>query len=300
MREHLQQRVLVTPPPALHASRAAAPDHTGGPPPAREAGLSRSDGPPAAGSHRLPGLGGADRPGAVAQRRHRRGGPGRLAALSRPSLIGRVAGNLRPPGGRDLWRLRRRVRVGLGGRVGVGLGDDLLHHRVRVLRCERVQVDEVWAFVGMKARKVPRGRYGEFGVGDMWTFTALDPDTKLIVTWLVGRRNTDAARHLLVDVGRRIEGRFQHTTDGASFYRPAAADAFGPTVDYSQLQKLYERPPDAETRYSPPICVGARRAVQVGQPDPDHTSTSHIVRLIEAGEESARDIGARVYGSEAK
>ena len=209
----------------------------------------------------------------------------------------------------------------------------------------------------------------------MWTFTALDPGTKLIVMWLVGQRTADAARHLLIDVGRRIEGRFQLTTDGASFYRQAAADAFGPTVDYAQLQKLYDRPPDAETRYSPPICVGARRAVMVGQPDPEHISTSHIerhnltlrmglrrytrltnafsknvynhsaalavfmfhynfarshltltrrangrpttpamaaglatqpwtmadiVRLIEADEETAKDIGRRVYGSDAK
>lgn len=247
--------------------------------------------------------------------------------------------------------------------------------RVRELRCERVQVDEVWAFVGMKARNVPKERRGEFGIGDVWTFTALDPDTKLIVTWLVGRRTTDAARHLLVDVGRRIEGRFQLTTDGASIYQQAAADAFGLAVDYAQLQKLYERPPDAETRYSPPICVGARRAVMVGQPDPEHISTSHVERhnrtlrmglrrytrltdafsksvynhsaalavfmfhynyarphltltrrahgrpttpamaaglaarpwtmaeiaaLMEAHEETAKDIGARVYGSEAK
>lgn len=150
--------------------------------------------------------------------------------------------------------------------------------RVRNLSCERVQLDEVWAFVGMKARNVPKERHGEWGIGDVWTFTALDPDSKLVVTWLVARRDTAAAYTVLDDVGRRIPGRFQLTTDGASIYRQAAADAFGPTVDYAQLQKLYERPPDAETRYSPPVCVGARRAVMMGQPDPEHISTSHVER----------------------
>ena len=263
-----------------------------------------------------------------------------------------------------------RLLCGAGHACAVAHSD-----RVRALGCERVQVDEAWAFVGMKARNVPRERHGEFGIGDVWTITALDPDTKLIVTWLVGRRTTDAARHLLVDVGRRIEGRFQLTTDGASFYRQAAADAFGAAVDYAQLQKLYARPPDAEVRYSPPVCVGARQDVLVGQPDPEHISTSHVERhnltlrmglrrytrltnalsksvynhsaalavfmfhynyarphmtltkraggrpttpamaaglaarpwtvpdiaaLMEAGEESAKDIGARIYGSEAK
>lgn len=149
---------------------------------------------------------------------------------------------------------------------------------VRDLRCQHVQCDELWAFVAMKARNVPQERHGEFGIGDVWTFTALDADTKLIVTWLIGRRDTTTARQFLMDVGRRIRGRFQLTTDGASFYREAAIDAFGPDIDYAQLQKLYGQAPEAETRYSPPVCVGTRTEVLQGVPNLEHISTSHVER----------------------
>ena len=149
---------------------------------------------------------------------------------------------------------------------------------VRDLRCQRVQCDELWAFVAMKQKQVPAERHGEFGIGDVWTFTALDADTKLIVTWLIGRRDTTTARQFLMDVGRRITGRFQLTTDGASFYREAAIDAFGPDIDYAQLQKLYGQAPEAETRYSPPVCVGTRTEVLQGIPNLEHISTSHVER----------------------
>ena len=150
---------------------------------------------------------------------------------------------------------------------------------VHDLACQWVQVDELWAFVGMKARNVPNERRGEFGIGDVWTFTAIDPDTKLIPTWLIGRRDAPTARQFLVDLGRRIRGRFQLTTDAASFYREAAAAAFGPTIDYAQLQKLYGTAPDGQTRYSPPVCVGTRQDVIQGAPDLAHVSTSHVERM---------------------
>jgi len=149
---------------------------------------------------------------------------------------------------------------------------------MRGLRCQRVQVDEVWTFVGMKARKVPEERRGEFGIGDVYTFTAIDADTKLAPTWLLGRRDIETARRFLLDLGRRVEGRFQLTTDAANFYREATAEAFGPTVDYAQLQKLYAAPMDAERRYSPPVCIATRGETIQGQPDPEHVSTSHVER----------------------
>ncbi|MCY4113425.1 MAG: IS1 family transposase [Chloroflexi bacterium] len=149
---------------------------------------------------------------------------------------------------------------------------------VRDLRSQRVQCDELWAFVAMKARNVPQERRGEFGVGDVWTFTALDADSKLIVTWLIGKRDTATARHFLMDVGRRIAGRFQLTTDGANFYREAAAEAFGAAIDYAQLQKLYGQAPEAERRYSPPVCVGTRAEIVQGVPNMEHVSTSHVER----------------------
>ena len=149
---------------------------------------------------------------------------------------------------------------------------------VRDLRCQRVQVDELWAFVAMKQKQVPAERRGEFGIGDVWTFTSIDPDTKLIPTWLIGKRDATTARQFLLDLGRRVRGRFQLTTDGANFYREAAADAFGAAIDYAQLVKLYSSPSDAERTYSPPVCVAARPEPITGIPDPEHISTSHVER----------------------
>ncbi len=139
-------------------------------------------------------------------------------------------------------------------------------------------MDEIWAYVGMKARQVPEERRGEFGIGDVYTFTALCPDTKLVPTWLVGPRDAETARRFLLDVSRRMQGRVQLTSDGAVFYREAVWEAFAGLVDYAQLQKLYASPMEAERRYSPPVCVGARPVVVHGEPDPEHISTSHVER----------------------
>lgn len=149
---------------------------------------------------------------------------------------------------------------------------------LRDLSCERIQVDEIWSYVGMKARQVPEERQGEFGIGDVWTFTAMCPDTKLTPTWLVGRRDGENARRFLVDVARRMRGRIQLTTDGAEIYREAAWDAFTGFVDYAMLQKIYASPMEAERRYSPPVCVGTQTEVLQGEPDPAHISTSHVER----------------------
>ena len=149
---------------------------------------------------------------------------------------------------------------------------------VRDLRCQHVQVDEIWAFVGMKAANVPAERRGEFGIGDVYTFTAIDADTRLAATWHVGQRDGRSARRFLVDLGRRISGRFQLTSDGASFYREAAADAFGPTIDYAQLVKRYAADVNGAHRYSPPACVGTDAHVIQGDPDPEHVSTSYVER----------------------
>ena len=93
---------------------------------------------------------------------------------------------------------------------------------VRDLTCEQIQVDELWAFVGMKQRRVPPERQGEFGIGTVWTFTSLDPASKLIPNWLIGPRDTRTARRFLIDLSRRIRGRFQLTTDGATIYQDVA------------------------------------------------------------------------------
>ena len=149
---------------------------------------------------------------------------------------------------------------------------------VRELSCRRVQVDEVWAFVGMKARNVPEERRGEFGIGDVYTFTAICADTRLAPTWYVGQRDGRSARRFLVDLAARMRGRIQLTTDGAGFYREAAWDAFTGFVDYAQLVKRYAADVDGPHRYSPPECVGTDAHAIQGQPDPEHVSTSYVER----------------------
>ena len=130
----------------------------------------------------------------------------------------------------------------------------------------------------MKARQVPDDRRDEFGIGDVYTFTAICPDTKLSPTWLVGPRDTPMARRFLLDVAKGMRGHIQLTTDAAPFYRDAAWEAFTGFVDYAQLVKVYAVPSDAERRYSPPVCVSTRPVVVQGEPDAGHISTSHVER----------------------
>ena len=107
---------------------------------------------------------------------------------------------------------------------------------LRGLTCKRIQVDEIWSFVGMKQKNVPAERKGEFGVGDVWTWTAIDADTKLTVTWLLGDRSGDKAKEFMADVASRVTGRVQITSDGHTAYRAVEA-AFGADVDYAQLAR---------------------------------------------------------------
>ena len=146
------------------------------------------------------------------------------------------------------------------------------------LRCQRIQVDEIRAYVGMEAENVPDRHRGEFGVGEVYTFTAIDPNTKLAPTWQVGDRDIHNAQRFLLDLGRRICGRFQLTTDATNFHREAVIDAFGATVEYAQLQELYAVPTDRERSYSLPVCIASRPQVIHGTPDEGHISTSHVER----------------------
>jgi len=146
------------------------------------------------------------------------------------------------------------------------------------LPCRRLQADEVWSFVYAKAKNVPQAMRGQFGVGDVWTWTATDADSKLIVSWYVGRRDAKAAHAFMTDVASRLINRIQLTTDGHHAYLNAVDAAFDREIDYAQLVKKYGDAPEAEKRYSPPICVGADRTVLRGRPDPDHISTSFVER----------------------
>jgi IS1 family transposase len=149
---------------------------------------------------------------------------------------------------------------------------------LRDLSCKRIQVDEIWSFVYAKAKNVPEERRGQFGFGDVWTFTAIDADTKLCVSWMLGTRDTGTATEFMQDVAGRISNRVQITTDGHRMYLQAVEDAFGANVDYAQIAKIYGTAPEAETRYSPAECIGCERKPIQGNPDPRHVSTSYVER----------------------
>ncbi len=151
---------------------------------------------------------------------------------------------------------------------------------LRNLPCKRIQADEIWSFVYAKQKNVPQEKKGAFGYGDVWTWTAIDADTKLIVCWHVGTRDADAAYEFMTDVAGRLANRVQLTTDGHAAYLSAVDAAFsrGPGVDYAQLVKVYGTAPEAQRRYSPPICLGAQRHEIRGNPDPEHISTSYVER----------------------
>lgn len=148
------------------------------------------------------------------------------------------------------------------------------------LPCKRIQCDEIWAFVGCKAKNVKTDEHKEGGWGDAWTWTALCPDTKLVPCWMVGPRDAGTAYHFMHDLKPRLAHRVQLTTDGLKAYLQATEDAFGSEIDFAQLIKIYgnEGNESPEKRYSPAQCMGTRTAVIVGKPDSKHICTSHTER----------------------
>jgi len=151
---------------------------------------------------------------------------------------------------------------------------------LRNLSCKRLQVDEIWSFCYAKQKNVPEHKRGWFGYGDVWTWTALCADTKLVPCWLVGARNGKTAKEFLGDLAARLSGRVQLTSDGQKIYVTAVPDAFGQKVDYAQLEKYYGSPPEKKgpRKYSPAICLGTRKTYRIGNPDPKHVSTSYVER----------------------
>jgi IS1 family transposase len=152
------------------------------------------------------------------------------------------------------------------------------HENVLNLHVRRLQCDEIWSFVGAKAKNVSAEKKQE-GWGDTWTWTAIDADTKLCVSYLVGGRDAGWAYEFMQDCADRIRGRVQITTDAHRAYLEAVEGAFGMDCDYAQLQKIYGAPTDADQRrYSPATCIGADMKVVSGNPDPKHVSTSYVER----------------------
>jgi IS1 family transposase len=152
---------------------------------------------------------------------------------------------------------------------------------VRNVKASRIQCDEIWSFCYAKAKNVPTAKAAPDGAGDVWTWTAIDADTKLMVSYFVGDRGAESAMILMDDLRSRLANRVQLTTDGHRAYLEAVEGAFGADVDFAQLVKLYGElgGHSPERRYSPAQCNGAIKRRVEGNPDIDHVSTSHVERM---------------------
>jgi hypothetical protein len=158
--------------------------------------------------------------------------------------------------------------------VGEGCAN-LMDEQMRELPCRRIEVDEIWAYVGKKQRHMtedddPRR------VGDQYTFVALDAETKLVPAYLVGKRDLPTATAFIADLSERLANRVQLSSDALAAYVEATERAFGADIDYGQIHKFYKAEPVGRGRYSPPHVVGAERTAIVGNPDPEHINTSYV------------------------
>jgi IS1 family transposase len=161
------------------------------------------------------------------------------------------------------------------------VGAACLEYQDRVMRnlpCKYIQCDEIWSFCYAKQKNVPEDKQGKLGYGDVWTWTAIDADTKLVPSWLVGLRDAYHGYKFMRDLESRLANRVQITTDGHRVYLWAVEDAFGQNVDYAMLVKLYGQEPDGERRYSTAKCIGADKHVIQGNPDTQAISTSYVER----------------------
>jgi IS1 family transposase len=148
----------------------------------------------------------------------------------------------------------------------------------RNLTCKRIQCDEIWSFCYAKEKNVPADKLGRFGFGDVWTFTAICADTKLVPSWHIGRRDIEDAKIFMKDLAGRLKNRVQLTTDGHKMYLEAVEGAFGRDIDFSQLVKLYGQTSEGQKRYSPPQCTGTLKTKITGNPDARKVSTSYVER----------------------
>ncbi len=149
---------------------------------------------------------------------------------------------------------------------------------VRNVKASRVQCDEIWSFNYCKQRTVATATAAPLDAGDVWTWTALDADTKMILTYAVGDRTLSSARLFMEDLKERLSSRVQITADGHRAYVEAIEGAFGEDVDFAQLVKLYGPAPAPAGRYSPAQCIGSRKKTRAGNPDMAHVSTSYVER----------------------
>jgi IS1 family transposase len=161
------------------------------------------------------------------------------------------------------------------GKFCAGFHDE----KVRMVEAKRIQVDEIWSFTGAKQKNVSRMKKPVDGAGDTWTWTAIEADTKLIVSHFVGGRDGECAMWFMDDLKSRLANRVQLTSDGHRAYLEAVEGAFGGDVDYAMLVKIYGNSPEAaKGRYSPAECIGAKKERIEGNPDPNYVSTSYAER----------------------
>ncbi|HWB26667.1 MAG TPA: DDE-type integrase/transposase/recombinase [Chitinophagaceae bacterium] len=164
--------------------------------------------------------------------------------------------------------------------VDVGIACQLFHNKMVVdVASKRVQCDEIWSFVYAKEKNAPENMDN---VGDVWTWTAIDADSKLIIDFFVGQRDAESANTFMNNVAIRLKNKVQLTTDGLKAYLEAVYDSFGSRIDFAQLVKLYGGNNDnqgtTEKKYSPAECTGAKKTVIIGNPDENHISTSYVER----------------------
>jgi IS1 family transposase len=149
---------------------------------------------------------------------------------------------------------------------------------VRNVPAQRVQCDEIWTFCYARRENVPEEFKGVLGYGDLWTWVGQDADSKMVLSWHVGRRDADTALPFMHDLASRLTSRVQLTTDGLKAYLVATDSAFGTDIDYARLIKVYGSDPNAEKRYTPPVCMETKVEVVSGDPAIEHISTSYIER----------------------
>lgn len=150
--------------------------------------------------------------------------------------------------------------------------------KVRGLKPERVETDEVWSFVFCKEKSLREEVRGTYGLGDCWLWTAIDPDTKLIISYHIGQRTPSDARDFMLDLSTRITNTTTLSTDGLNYYPPAVAEAFGDCVHYGQVIKMFNQEPANEARYSPAKCTGCKKVAVLGGPRGRDLGTSIIER----------------------
>jgi IS1 family transposase len=162
------------------------------------------------------------------------------------------------------------------------VGEACAEYQARVLvdlPCKTIECDEIWSFCYAKAKNVPDEHKGTFGYGDVWTWTAICADTKLVPAWLVGERTTEDGLAFMYDLKGRMSERIQLSTDGHQAYRGSVPYVFEKDeIDWAQIHKLYRSQAVAPGRYSPPACIGTKVKVRIGDPDPSRISTSYVER----------------------